>query len=227
MEDTGLVGLEARAGDGGEVLGRIVQVITDEDSGELTHVLVESENGEQSEVPITQIQLDPEADFATFHADPSDDEPGDHIGDEKTPQGYAPNRPLGPEDRQHEGQFVSTPEDPAEAQGQEELDAAAAEASGYEDEGTNPTDSGYPRNDAYIDPDTGEDRERYTDGAGGVRDDVEAALDGTELRLAAITEGVVELEGQIGSQEDLDILISDITGIEGVVDVDTTDVTVG
>lgn len=227
MEERGLVGLEARAGDGGEVLGRVVRAITDEESGELTHVLVEDESGVQSEIPITQVQLDPDADFATFHADRSDDEPGAHVGDEEAPQGYAPNRPLGPEDSQHEGQFVSTPEDPAEAQSQEELDAAAAEAGGYEDEGTNPADSGYPRNDAYIDPDTGEERERYTDGEGGVRDDVEATLDGTELRLAAITEGIVQLDGEIGSQEDLDILISDITGIEGVVDVDTTDVTVG
>jgi hypothetical protein len=222
-----LVGLEARSGDGGEVLGRITQVITDEESGELTHVVVEDEGGDQTEIPITQVQLDPDADFATFHADPSDIEPGDHVGDEEVPQGYAPNRPLGPEDRQHEGQFVTTPEDPDEAQSQVELDAAEAEASGFEDEGTNPTDSGYPRNDAYIDPDTGEERERYTDGAGGTREEVETLLDGTELGLAAITEGVVELEGEIGSQEDLDLLLAEMTDIEGVVDVDTTGVTVG
>jgi len=227
MEERGLVGLEARAGDGGEVLGRITQLITDEESGELTHVMVEDESGDQTEIPITQVQLDPEADFATFHADRSDDEPGDHVGDEEAPQGYAPNRPLGPEDSEHDGQFVRAPEDPDEAQSPEELDASAAEAGGYEDEGSNPVDSGYPRNDAYIDPDTGEERERYTDGEGDARNEVEAILDGTELRLAAITEGVVELEGEIGSQEDLDLIVSDINDIDAVLDVDTTDVTVG
>jgi hypothetical protein len=228
MEERGLVGLEARGGDGGEVIGRIIRVLADEESGELTHVVVETDGEEQVELPITAIQLDPEADFATFDADPSDVEPGDHVGDEEdSTQGYAPNRALGPEDGAHEGQFVTTPEDPDEAQSPEEADRESAQAGGYEDEGSNPVDSGYPRNDAYIDPDTGEERERYTDGEGGTRTGVEALLDGTGLRLRDIVEGLVELEGSIGSEEDLDSLVSDISDIDEVVDVDTTDVTVG
>jgi sporulation protein YlmC with PRC-barrel domain len=45
MEERGLVGLEARATDG-EILGRISALITDERSGEVTHVIVE--RGEES-----------------------------------------------------------------------------------------------------------------------------------------------------------------------------------
>ncbi|MCA1687491.1 MAG: PRC-barrel domain-containing protein, partial [Actinobacteria bacterium] len=39
LDERGLVGLEARARDGTEV-GRISEVMTDEESGEVTHVLV-------------------------------------------------------------------------------------------------------------------------------------------------------------------------------------------
>ena len=46
MEERGLVGLEARAADGTEI-GRISDVITDEESGEVTHVLVEMEESEE------------------------------------------------------------------------------------------------------------------------------------------------------------------------------------
>jgi sporulation protein YlmC with PRC-barrel domain len=49
LEERGLVGLEARAADGTEI-GRISDVITDEESGEVTHVLVEMEEGEEVEV---------------------------------------------------------------------------------------------------------------------------------------------------------------------------------
>jgi sporulation protein YlmC with PRC-barrel domain len=80
VEERGLVGLEARAADG-SVVGRISSILTDEGSGEVTHVVVEPDEGEQLEVPITEVSLDPDADFATFHADSFDDEPGDHIGD--------------------------------------------------------------------------------------------------------------------------------------------------
>ena len=81
--------MEARTADGAEV-GRISEVLEDEESGEVTHVVVEREE-ERFEVPITALSLDPEADFATFHADRSDEEPGDHVGDEELPAGYAPN----------------------------------------------------------------------------------------------------------------------------------------
>ena len=79
MQEPGLIGLEARAADGTEV-GRIAEVVTDEEGGELTHVVVETEGGERLEVPITSLSLDPDADFATFVADASDEEPGDHTG---------------------------------------------------------------------------------------------------------------------------------------------------
>ena len=115
MEEQGLVGLEARSADGTEVLGRISGVLTDEETGEVTHVLVEREEGEQTEVPISSLTLDAEADFATFGADPSDDEPGDHVDDDVVgPQGYAPNQSE-VDDREHEGQFVTSPTDEHEA----------------------------------------------------------------------------------------------------------------
>src|SRR4051794_14732510 len=112
MEERGLVGLEARSADG-EVLGRISDVVTDEELGEVTHVIVTQEGDEQFgeeqlELPILALTVDPEADFATFHADPSDEEPGDHLGDEERPEGYAPAE-SDVEDYEHEGQFVTTP----------------------------------------------------------------------------------------------------------------------
>ena len=219
-ERRGLVGLEARARDGEEI-GRISEVVTDEETGEVTHVIVEIDEEEQMEVPITALSLDPEADFATFHADPSDDEPGDHIGDAEKPQGYAPGR-SDEEDLRHEGQFVAAPESEEEAQRPEDL---ARED--WEDETYTPTDSGYPRNDAYVDPDTGQDRERYPAEGEDLRSDVEQLLDGTELGVREVREGVVELEGFVGSQEDLEEVVVEIMEIDEVREVDTTDVDVG
>lgn len=239
MRERGLVGLEARTVDGEEVIGRISELVTDEETGEVTHVVVtrvvvtnvveadDERFEEQFEAPITALDLDPDADFATFHADPSDEVPGDHVGDAEAPQGYAPNRPVGPEDRQHEGQFVAAPEDPDEMQSPEDLDRAADEAGGYEDEGSNPFDSGYPRNDAYIDPDSGQERERYPAEGEDLRSGVEQLIDGTDLRVREVREGVVELEGSIGRREDLEEILSDIGELDGVLDVDTTDVDVG
>ena len=88
MQERSFIGLEARAADGTEI-GRIAEVVTDEESGG-GHVVVETEGGEWLEVPIT-LSLDPDADFATFSADASDEEPGDHTDDEVEPQGYAPD----------------------------------------------------------------------------------------------------------------------------------------
>ena len=226
MEERGLVGLEARARDGEEI-GRISEVVTDERTGEVTHVVVEMDEDRRMEISITDLSLDPEADFATFHADPSDEEPGEHVGDAEVPQGYAPARDLGPEDLPHEGQFVAEPEDTAEAQSREELDREAGEAGGWEDEGSTPFDSGYPRNDAYIDPDSGQERERYPAQGEDLRSDVEQLLDGTDLRVREVREGVVELEGIIAKQEDLEEVLADIAEVDGVLDVDTTDVNVG
>jgi hypothetical protein len=221
-EEQGLVGLEARARDG-EELGRISEVVTDERTGEVTHVIVDTGEDRRMEVPITDLSLDPEADFATFHADPSDEEPGDHVGDAEEPQGYAPARELGPEDRPHEGQFVAAPEDTAEEQTREELDREADEAGGWEDEASTPLDSGYPRNDAYIDPDSGQERERYPPRGEDLRSEVEQLLDRTELRVREVREGVVELEGT-ARREDLQEVVAEIMEIDEVLDVDTTNV---
>jgi hypothetical protein len=221
-EERGLVGLGARGLDG-EELGRISEVVTDERTGEVTHVVVEMDEDRRMEIPITDLAFDPEADFATFHADPSDEEPGDHVGDAEGPQGYAPARELGPEDRPHEGQFAAAPEDTEDAQTREELDREADEAGGWADEASTPFDSGYPRNDAYIDPDSGQERERYPQQGEDLRSDVEQLLDGTELRVREVREGVVELEGA-ASREDLEEVVAEIMDIDEVLDVDTTDV---
>jgi hypothetical protein len=222
MEERGLVGLEARTRDGEEVLGRISEVVTDERTGEVTHVVVEMDDERQAEIPVTDLDLDPEADFATFHADPSDEEPGDHVGDAEEPQGYAPAREIGPEDRRHEGQLVGEPESEEEAQAETDL-----VREDWEDETHTPADSGYPRNDAYIDPDTGQERERYPAEGEDLRGDAERLLDGTDLRLREVREGVVVLEGTIASQEVLQEVLANIAEIDGVLDVETTDVDVG
>ena len=226
MEERSLVGLEARTEDGTEV-GRISAVLTDEITGEVTHVMVEMSE-ELIEVPITALSLDPEADFATFHAAPPDAEAGDHLGDEVEPEGYAPAE-SSVQDLPHKGQFVTTPTDPAEAQPLEELDREAAEAGGWEDEGSNTPESGYPRNDVYIDPDTGEEvvddplvRENDT-----LEDDVENLLVGTSLRVRSVKDGVVELTGTAPTREDLTGWVSELMSLDGVLDVDTTNVYVG
>lgn len=226
MEERGLVGLEARTRDGAWI-GRISEVVTDEASGEVTHVIVETDEEEQVEIPITALTLDPEADFATFHADPSDAEPGDHFGDAETPEGYAPAQ-SGVEDYEHEGQFATTPTDPAEAQPLEEAEREAAEAGGWEDEGSNTPESGYPRNDVYINPETGEEEsDPRLEENEDLEDDVEDLLAETELGVRSVKDGVVELTGRASAKEDLDALVDEILGLDGVLEVDTTDVDVG
>ena len=220
MEERGLIGLEARTRDGTEV-GRISEVVTDERTGEVTHVVVETDEEDRMEIPITALSLDPEADFATFHADLSDEEPGDHVGDAERPQGYAPQR-SDVEDERHEGQLVGEPESAEEAQAEEDL-----VREDWEDETHTPTDSGYPRNDAYIDPDTGQERERYPVEGEDLRSNVEQLLDGTDLRLREVREGVIELEGFADSQEDLVEIVAEIMEIDEVREVDTTYVDIG
>ncbi len=227
MEERGLVGLEARGADGVQI-GRISEVITDEASGEVTHVLVEREEGEELEVPISALVLDPEADFATFHADPSDEEPGDHVEDEERPPGYAPAESDEPDDYEHEGQFVTTPQDPAEAQPPEDLVRESGEAGGWEDEASTTPDSGYPRNDVYIDPDTGEEElDPSLEDNETLEDDVEDLINGTELEVRAVNEGVVELTGSVATRQDLEEIVQEIMGLDDVLDVDTTDVDIG
>lgn len=224
MEERGLVGLEARTADGTGI-GRISEVIVDED-GAITHVLVEREE-ERFEVPITSLTLDRDADFATFHADASDDEPGDHVGDEEKAQGYSPNQ-SDVDDSEHEGQFFTTPTDPDEAVSlDEEASTEADEASGWQDEGSTTAESGYPRTDAYIDPDTGDEeldpllKENET-----LKDDVDDLTVDTGLRARRAQDGIVELTGQAATREDLDGIVQEIMGLEEVREVDTTDVDV-
>lgn len=230
MEERGLVGLEARTADG-DALGRISEVVADED-GAVTHVVLEREDGgaepERFEVPITEITLDRDADFATFHADPSDERPGDHVGDEEVPQGYAPNE-SDVDDGEHEGQFVTTPTDPDEAVSlDEQASTEADEAGGWQDEDSTTAESGYPRTDAYIDPDTGDEEvDPFLKESETLKDDVDDLVNGTGLTVRAAKDGVVELSGSAADREELDGNVEEIMGLDGVLDVDTTDVDVG
>jgi len=230
LEERSLVGIEARTADG-EAFGRITEVVVDED-GAITHVIVERDDGgselERVEVPITSLALDRDVDFATFHADPSDDEPGDHLGDEERPQGYAPNQ-SDVDDGEHEGQFVTAPTDPNEAVSLEgEASTEADEAGGWQDEDSTTAESGYPRTDAYIDPDTGEEvvDPALNEGV-GVGDEAARLLAGTGLEVRAVKDGVVELTGAVASGEDLRESVDEVMGLTEVREVDTTDVDVG
>ncbi len=220
MEERGLVGLEARTPDGVEV-GRVTEVVADEESGEVTHMMVR--RGEELfEVPISSLSLDPDADFATFHADESDEEPGDHTGDEELPQGYAPSQSDVDDYEHDDGQFVTTPTAPEKAQRE------SGEAGGWEDEASNTPESGYPRNDVYIDPDTGEEAVDPAMNDGDELDDEAAKLlSGTGLEVRSARDGVVELTGAAASREQLQGLVEEILGLTEVLDVDTTDVDVG
>ena len=224
MQERSFIGLEARAADGTEI-GRIAEVVADEESGEVTHVVVETESGERLQVPITGLSLDPDVDFATFVADASDEEPGDHAGDEVEPEDYAPDEidDETEEDFEHEGQLVTDPEDEEESRQLEDLKTRED----WEDESYT-SDSGYPRNDAYIDPDTGEvEVDPLLSDLEGVEHDVAELLDSTNLEVRHVREGVVELTGAAASQDDIDETVREIMGLDGVLEVDMTDVDVG
>ena len=225
MQERGLIGLEARAADGTE-FGRIAEVVADEESAEVTYVVVETEGGERLEVPITGLSLDPDADFATFVADASDEEPGDHTGDEAEPEDDYAADDLDDEVEEgyeHEGQLVTEPEDQDEAQTEADLEARED----WEDETYTP-DSGYPRNDVYVDPDTGEEEvdPRLQENE-GLEKDVADLLDGTNLEIRSVKDGVVELTGAMATQEDLEDVVREIMGLDEVLEVDTTDVDAG
>ncbi len=222
MQERGFVGLEARAADGTEI-GRIAEVVADEESGEVTHVVVETESGERLEAPITGLSLDPDADFATFVADASDVEPGDYGGDEVEPEGdYAPDD-FDERDYEHEGQLVTEPEDQDEAQAEVDLEARED----WEDETYTP-DSGYPRNDVYVDPDTGEEEmDPLLKENEALVDEVADLLDGTNLEVSSARDGVVALTGAMVTQEDLEEIMREIMSLDEVLEVDTTDVDVG
>ena len=224
MQERSLIGLEARVADGTQV-GRIVEVVTDEEVGEVTYVIVETEEGEQLEVPITSLSLDPDADFATFQADASDVEPGDHTDDEVEPQDYSPDdlAEEEPEDYEHEGQLVTESEYEEDAETEEDLETRED----WEDDSYT-SDSGYPRNDVYIDPDTGETEEDpLLSNIESVKHDGADLLDGTNLKVSNVREGVVELTGAASTQEALDEVVREVMGLDEVLEVDTTDVDVG
>jgi hypothetical protein len=221
LQERSLIGLEARAADDSEV-GRIADVVEDEESGEVTHVVVETESGEWLEVPITHLSLDPDADFATFEADASDEEPGDHTGDEAEPEDYYAPDDEDEEDFEHEGQLVTEPEDGHDPSSEEDLEARED----WEDHSYTP-DSGYPRNDVYIDPDTGDEEiDPLLEENDDVKDDVEDLLDSTGLKVRSVREGVVELTGTAATQDDLEETVREIMGLDEVLEVDTTDVEV-
>ena len=221
MQERSLIGLEARSADGTE-FGRMV---TDDEGEEVTYVIVETEAGEQLEVPITSLYLDPDADFATFRADASDVEPGDHTDDEVEPEDYAPDEidDETEEDYEHEGQLVTDPEDEEETRHVEDLKTRED----WEDDSYT-SDSGFPRNDAYIDPDTGKvEVDPLLSDIDSVRHDVADLLDGTTVEASNVREGVVELTGAADTQEDLEEMVREIMGLDEVLEVDTTDVDVG
>ena len=224
MQERSLIGLEARAADGSEV-GRIADVVADEESDEVTHVVVETESGEWLEVPITDLFLDPDADFAIFEADASDEEPGDHTGDEAEPDHYYAPDDIDDEDEKDfepEGQLVTEPEDGHDPSSEEDLEARED----WEDHSYT-SDSGYPRNDVYIDPDTGDEEiDPLLKENDDVKDDVEDLLDGMSLEVRSVREGVVELTGTAATQDDLEEAVREIMGLEEVLEVDITDVDV-
>jgi sporulation protein YlmC with PRC-barrel domain len=224
LQERSLIGLEARTADGTE-FGRIAEVVTDEESGEVTHVIVETEEGEQLEVPITGLSLDTDADFATFRADASDVEPGDHTDDEVELQDYSPDdlAEEEPEDYEHEGQLVTESEYEEDAETEEDLETRED----WEDESYTP-DSGYPRNDTYVNPDTGEvEEDPLLSNVESIQHDVAELLDGTGLVVGNLREGVVELTGAASTQEDLNEIVREVMGLDEVLEVDITDVDVG
>jgi sporulation protein YlmC with PRC-barrel domain len=223
VEEWSLVGIEARDADG-EKLGRISEVVTDENSGEVTHVMVELDE-ETREVSISRLVLDPDADFATVSADASDEEPGDHADDEIQPGGYAPAEALpGADDTKHSGQLVSEPGSPQEAESEADVDRED-----WTDEESTPADSGYPRTDAYVDPETGEAVEGYPEAgdASSLEETVAALLEDTGLQAVSVSEGVVELAGSVSDGGELDRVAASVTALEEVFEVDTSGVRVG
>lgn len=218
-----MVGLTARTPEGEEV-GRISEVLADEESGVATHVILE--RGEQRfEIPLAAITPYEDADFATFHADRSDEEPGDHVDDEV--EGYAPLESE-VDDREHEGQFVAEPQDPVEAQSGGSVPRESGGAGSWQDEESTSPDSGYPRNDAYIDPDTSEEgaeNPRLADEEGPPQE-VEVLLENTQMSVRAFESGIVALTGSAASQDELEGLVEEIMGVPEVLEVDATDVEV-
>jgi sporulation protein YlmC with PRC-barrel domain len=235
VERESFLGLEVRANDGTD-LGRVTDVITDGATGKVTHLVLKW-GGVDTEVAVSAVVLDEDGEFATYSPDASDVEPGDHVGDEYKPGdhvgdeykpgGYSPAWEAIPdqEDYERQGQFVHLGDldEPPVSPAQEARED-------WEDESYEP-DSGYPENDAFIDEQTGEETDAYRDGD-DLRADVAEVLDSTEvyddtgIRLRRIVGKVVVLGGAAASREDLDAVVAEILDLDGVADVDTTDVDV-
>jgi Mg2+ and Co2+ transporter CorA len=58
-------------------------------------------------------------------------------------------------------------------------------------------------------------------------DEVADLLDGTELEVRTVRDGVVEMTGAAATQEDLEEIAREIMSLDDVLEVDTTDVDVG
>ena len=225
MDGEGFLGLEVRANDGTD-LGRVTDVITDRATGEVTHLVLEM-GGVHAEVAVSAVALDEDGEFATYSPDASDVEPGDHEGDEHKPQGYSPAWAAVPDRDDHDrlGLFVHLGDldEPPASPAQEARED-------WEDESYEP-DSGYPENETFVDEQTGEETEAYRAGD-DLRADVEEVLDSTEIyadtgiRLRRIVGTVVALGGMAASWEYLDAVVAEVMGLDGVADVDTTDVDV-
>ncbi len=224
-EAENFLGLEVRANDGTD-LGRVTDVLTDRATGEVTHLVLER-GGVDAEVSLSAVAIDEDGEFATYSPDASDVEPGDHAGDEYKPGGYSPVWEAMPdqEDYARQGQFVHVGDldEPPVSPAQEARED-------WEDESYKP-DSGYPENETFVDEQTGEETDAYRDG-GDLRADVAEVLDSTEvydatgIRLRRIVGTVVVLGGAAASREDLDGVVGEILDLDGVADVDTTDVDV-
>ena len=219
------LGLEVRANDGTD-LGRVTYVITDGATGEVTHLVLEW-GGVQAQVAVSVVTLDADGEFATYSPDASDVGPGDHAGDEHKTEGYSPAWAAVPDQDDHErlGQFVHVGDldEPPASPAQEARED-------WEDESYEP-DSGFPENEAFIDERTGEETEAYRAGD-DLWSDVTEVLDSTEvradtgIRLRRLAGTVVALGGYAASREALDAVVAEVMDLDGVADVDTTDVDV-
>jgi hypothetical protein len=102
----------------------------------------------------------------------------------------------------------------------------SGEAGDWQDEAFIP-DSGYPRNDVYIDPYTGQEViDPRLEENEGLKDDVEDIIADTGLTVRTARDGVVVLAGTIATQEDLEEIITELMGLDEVLEVDTSDVDV-
>ena len=121
---------------------------------------------------------------------------------------------------------VTTPADPYEMKPPQDKVKESDEAGDWQDEAFIP-DSGYPRNDVYIDPYTGQEviDPRLVENE-SLRDDVEDIIADTGLAVRTAREGVVILTGTIATQEDLEEIITEIMGLDEVWEVDTSAVDV-